>query len=127
MVAAIALLTPFSNCIFAGAALYPIRPFRALREAWSMTMSRGLRGRSLAFGAAFLALILVQEFFRLIVCGFLSDVTHLPWLSFVASDALTLLALIFGMALAVVYYLDARNRVAILQDPLANQENSRSQ
>jgi hypothetical protein len=125
--AIIAWLTPLANCTFAGAALYVTRPFRAFREAWTMTMSRGLRGRSLAFGAAFLALILVQELFRLIVCGFLSDVTHVPWVSFVASDAITLLALIFGMALAVVFYLDARNRVAVLQDPLANQENSRSQ
>jgi preprotein translocase subunit SecG len=125
--AAIAWLTPLANCTFVGAALYVIRPFKSLREAWKMTMSRGLRGRSLAFGAAFLALMLAQEFFRLIVCGFLSDVTHVPWISFVASDAITLLALIFGMALAVVYYLDARNRVALIQDPLAEQENSRSQ
>jgi hypothetical protein len=31
------------------------------------------------------------------------------------------------MALAVVFYLDARNRVGSLQDPLAERENSQSQ
>jgi hypothetical protein len=127
VVAAFAWLAPLGNCTFAGAALHMTRPFRALREAWTMTMSRGLRGRSLALGAAVLALAVAQQFIRLTLCGFLSDVTHWLWLSFVASDAITLLSLIFGIAIAVVFYLDARNRVGLLQDPLANRENSGSQ
>jgi hypothetical protein len=126
-VAAIVWIIPLGSCTTTGAALYGIRPQRAIREAWEMTMSRGLRVRTLAFGAAFLALTVVQEFFRLVVCGLLSDVTHSTWLAFVASGAITLLALIIGMALAVVFYLDARNRVGLVQDPLAKRENSQSQ
>jgi hypothetical protein len=125
-VATIAWLTPLANCTFTGAVLYVVRPFRALREAWSMTMSRGQRRRSLAFGAAFLALTVVQEFIRLVVCGSLSDVTHSPWLSFVASDLITLLALMLWTVLAVVFYLDARNRMGFIQDQVAEQENSKA-
>jgi hypothetical protein len=125
--AAVAWLAPWANCTTTGAALYPIRPVQALREARMMTMSRGHRTRSLAFGAALLAFVIAQEFIRLTVCGFLSDVSHSSMLSFVASDAITLLALLIDVALAVVFYLDARNRVGLIQDPLANQENSRSQ
>jgi hypothetical protein len=119
-------IAPLSNCTTTGAALYAIRPVRALREAWAMTMTRGLRWRSLALGAALLAVTAVQEIMRTVLCGFLSDVTHAPWLSFVASDAITLLALIIVMALAVVFYLDARNRAGLIQDPLAGQENSQA-
>lgn len=125
--AVIASITPLANCTFAGAALYTIRPFTALREAWTMTMSRGLRGRTFALGAGLFAVTLAQGFIALALCGFLSNVTHSPWLSFVANDAITLLTLIFSAALAVVFYLDARNRVGFIQDPLAEQENSRSQ
>jgi hypothetical protein len=125
--AAIMWIIPLANCTTTGAALYAIRPIRAFREAWAMTMVRGRRWRSLAFGAALIALALVQEFIWLAVCGFLSDVTHSTWLAFVASDAITLLGLIIGMALAVVFYLDARNRTALIQDPLAKRENSQSQ
>jgi hypothetical protein len=126
-VTAIVWIIPLAYCTTTGAALYVIRPFQALREAWTMTMVRGLRARSLAFGAALVALVIVQELIRLALCGFLSDVTHSPWLSFVASDVITLLALIFGMALAVVFYLDARNRTSLIQDPLATHENSATQ
>jgi hypothetical protein len=125
--ATVVWIIPLANCTTTGAALYAVRPFRALREAWTMTMSRGVRGRSLAFGAALVALTLAQVFIRIAVCGFLSDVTHTPWISFVASDAITLLSLILGVALAVVFYLDARNRIGLIQDPLAKRENSQSQ
>jgi hypothetical protein len=124
--AAIVWLIPLANCTTTGAALYARRPFQALREAWAMTMVRGMRGRSLAFGAALLALALVQLIIRMALCGFLLDVTHVPWLSFVASDAITLLVSIIGMALAVVFYLDSRNRTTLIQDPLAEQENSQA-
>jgi hypothetical protein len=127
LAAVVAWIIPLTNCTYTGAALYAIGPFRALREAWTMTMSRGLRGRGLALGTAFVAFTVVQEFLRLVWCGVLSDVTHSSWLSFVASDAIELIALVFGTVLAVVFYLDARNRAGILQDPLAEQENSRSQ
>jgi hypothetical protein len=126
LAAAIVWITPLADCATTGAALYATRPFRALREAWAMTMSRGLRRRSFAFGAALLALVLVKEFIRLALCGFLSDVMHASWLSFVASDVITLLTLIFGMAVAVVFYLDSRNRTTLIQDPLAEQENSQA-
>ncbi|HEY7982196.1 MAG TPA: hypothetical protein VID19_12005 [Candidatus Eremiobacteraceae bacterium] len=124
--AAMVWIIPLTYCTTTGAALNAIRPFLAWREAWAMTMVRGLRARSLAFGAALLALVLVQEFIRLAVCGFLLDVTHVPLISFVISDAISLLALLIGMALAVVFYLDARNRVDLIQDPLAAQENSQA-
>jgi hypothetical protein len=123
----VAWMIPLASCTTTGAALYAVRPFQALREAWTMTMSRGLRGRSLALGAAFVAFTVVQDFISLVWCGVLSDITHSPWLSFVASDAISLLALIFGTVLAVVFYLDARNRIGFIQDPFAEQENSRSQ
>ena len=125
-VAVTAWLTPMANCTFAGATLYMIRPFRALRESWAMTMTRGLRGRSLALGSAFIAFTIALELFRFAVCGFLSDVTHSPWPSFVASDAIALFATMFWTGLAVVFYLDARNRAGIIQDPLVGQENSQA-
>jgi hypothetical protein len=125
--AAVVWITPLANCTFVGAALFMIRPFRALGEAWTMTMSRGLRVRTLAFGAAFLAFSVGQGFINLALSGFLSNVTHSPWLSFVASDAIRLLVSIFSVALAVVFCLDARNRIGLIQDPLANRENRQSQ
>jgi hypothetical protein len=122
-----AWMIPLVNCTTTAAALYAVRPFRSLREAWTMTMSRGLRGRSFAFGAAIIAFTVVEEFISLAVCGALSDVTHSRWLSFVVLDVTTLLALIFTTALAVVFYLDARNRVGLIQEALAERENSRAQ
>ena len=92
-----------------------------------MTMSRGRRARSLAFGSAFLALTFALEFIGIVVCGVLTDITHTPWLSIVASETVALLEWIFIMALAVVFYLDARNRIGLIQDTLVNRENSQSQ
>lgn len=124
LIAAVALLAPLADCTFAGAALNVVRPFQALREAWIMTMSRGLLGRSLALGAAILALTVAQLSVSSAVCGVLADVTHSTWLSFVAQDSISLLATIFGAALAVSFYLDARNRSGLIQDPLAERENA---
>jgi len=120
-------MIPLTNCTFTGAALNAVRPFRALREAWTMTMSRGLRGRSFALGGALIAITVVEVFISTALCGVLSVVTHSSWLSFVARDLISLLALIFFTALAVVFYLDARNRTGIIQDPLAERENSQAQ
>ena len=125
--AAIVWLAPLANCTSVGAALYPLRPFRALREARMMTMSRGHRARSFAFGVALLAFVVAQQLITWTVCGFLSNVSHSAWLSFVASDTMALLALTFEVSLGVVFYLDARNRIAELQDPLSEQQNSRNQ
>jgi hypothetical protein len=125
--AAIGLITPLANCTFAGAALYVVRPIRALREGWTMTMSRGLRGRSLALGAAIIAIDMVQEIISSAVSGVLSNITHSPWLALVVRDALSLVALTFWTVLAVVFYLDARNRTGLIQDPLAERENSQAQ
>ena len=90
-------------------------------------MSRGVRGRSFVFGTAFIAFSVVEEFISAAVCGVLSDVTHSTWLSFVALDVTSLLALIFTTALAVVYFLDARNRVGLIQEASAARENSQAQ
>lgn len=125
--AATGLITPLANCTFAGTALYVVRPFRTLREAWTMTMSRGLRGRSLAFGAAIIAIWTVQEIISTAVSGVLSNITHSPWLSLIVRDAIWLVESTFFTVLAVVFYLDARNRIALVQDPLADRENSQAQ
>jgi|GEM_PF-4884879 len=116
--------SPLMNCTSVGAALYARKPLQAIREAWTMTMSRGLRGRSLALGTAFVAFTVVQEFVRSAVCGVLSILTHSTWFSFIARDSISFLALIFWTVLAVVFYLDARNRTGLIQDPLAERENA---
>jgi hypothetical protein len=118
---------PLTYCITTAAALYAVRPFRALREAWTMTMSRGPRGRSYAFGAAIIAFSVVQIFISSAVCGVLSDVTHSSWLSFVLRDVISILVWIFTSAIAVVFYIDARNRVGSIQEALATRENSQAQ
>ena len=87
-----------------------------------MATVRGMRLRTAAIAAGFLALFS----FEWLVVGVLTNVTHAQIVS-IAGPTLSLLTGLLNSVLMVVFYLDARNRVGLLQEASAARENSQRQ
>ena len=122
-----AATVPLWSYAATAAALDSKRPGRAVRDGWLMATVRGMRLRTLAIGAGFITLFSFEVLISDAVVGVFMNATHAPIASFIADGIFSLLTGLLNSVLMVVLYLDARNRIDLLQEAPAARENSQRQ